>query len=384
MFDRQTIAKLQKFPTPFYYYDLEMLRKNLAALKNASSPYGYHVHYALKANADERVLQLISEAGLGADCVSGNEIIRALETGFPAAKIVFAGVGKTDEEIRFAIERDIHCLNCESIQELEVVNDLARQAGKIARIALRINPNLDAKTHRYITTGLEENKFGIYFSKIGEALEMLQKLTNVQFIGLHFHIGSQITDLTVFENLCLKVNEIRRWFREKNLPLAVLNLGGGLGVDYDHPDRKAIPDFHNYFQIFHRHLEVPPAQQIHFELGRSIVAQAGALISRVLYVKKGINTQFVVVDAGMTELIRPALYHASHKIDNLTSSKPKQKYDVVGPICESADYFGKGVELPETGRGDLIAIRTVGAYAQVMASQYNLRDLAKVVYSDEI
>lgn len=382
MFNQQIIAKLQKYSTPFYYYDLERLRENLALLKNAASSHGYHVHYALKANADERVLRLVSSSGLGADCVSGNEIKRALETGFPAAKIVFAGVGKTDDEIRFAIENDIYCLNCESIQELEVVNNIAGQAGKTARVALRINPNLDAKTHRYITTGLEENKFGIYFSKIGEALNVLQKLKNLKFTGLHFHIGSQISDLGVFKNLCLKVNEIHRWFREKNLQLTLLNLGGGLGVDYEHPDR--MPDFQNYFRIFHEYLKIPAHLQIHFELGRSIVAQAGALISRVLYIKQGISTQFVVVDAGMTELIRPALYHASHRIENLSSTKPGQTYDVVGPVCESADYFGKGVELPETQRGDLIAIRSAGAYARVMASQYNLRNLAKVVYSDEI
>jgi diaminopimelate decarboxylase len=381
--DQKEILRFKSLPTPFYYYNLDVLDKTLKVVVHESVKYNYHVHYALKANANDKILELIRSHGLGADCVSGNEIRKAAGSGFPSESIVFAGVGKSDDEINTAIDHDIFCFNCESLPEMEVINQIAAGRKRKVRIALRINPNINAKTHHYITTGLEENKFGINTWELEKVVESLSGLPNLKLTGLHFHIGSQITDLTVFKGLCLRVNEIQQWFHDHRIKLDHLNLGGGLGVDYVNPDQNLIPNFRSYFKIFHDFIETRPNQQIHFELGRSVVAQCGTLISKVLYVKQGINTNFVIIDAGMTELLRPALYQAYHKIENLTSfDEILGKYDVVGPICESSDCFGKLVMLPVTRRGDLIAIRTTGAYGEVMASQYNLRDLVRSYYSD--
>ena len=321
---------------------------------------------------------------MGADCVSGNEISKSIELGFSNNDIVFAGVGKSDDEIILGLKNDIFCFNCESLQELEVINQLAKQMGKIANVALRINPNVDAKTHYYITTGLEENKFGINQWELDEVLTKLITLDNIKLTGLHFHIGSQITDLEVFQGLCIRVNEIQQWLNEHNIDYEHINVGGGYGVDYQAPDNDSIPDFESFFEIFNDLLEYKPNQKIHFELGRTIVAHCGSLISKVLYIKKGINTTFAILDAGMTELLRPALYQSYHKIENLSSNGKHERYDVVGPICETSDTFGKLVLLPETKRGDIIAIRSTGAYGEVMSSSYNLRDRVKVVYSDEM
>lgn len=385
MFKQTTINKLQNIPTPFYYYDLEVLKDTLQQVKRESSKYNFSVHYALKANSNNPVLELINTYHLGADCVSGNEVKKAIECNFKHTHIVFAGVGKSDTEINYALEQDIFCFNCESLQELEVINELAKAKNKTARIALRIKPNVDANTHKYITTGLEENKFGIDFWELDLVVAKLKELKNIQLIGIHFHIGSQITDLSSFKNLCTRINEIQTWFDKKGIFIENINVGGGLGVDYHNPDAHLITDFAAYFKLFNDFLELRKNQKVHFELGRAIVAQCGTLISKVLYIKKGINIHFAILDAGMTELMRPALYQAYHKIENLTRSTNAalvQKYDVVGPICESSDCFGKAVDLPETFRGDLIAIRTAGAYGEVMSSAYNLRDKAKAIYSE--
>ncbi len=384
IFSDELIEKFSHIATPFYYYDLGLLEKNLVTLKQYNSSYGYKIHFALKANADMRILELIQHYGLGADCVSGNEVKCALEKGFSPDDIVFAGVGKTDQEIEFALRSNIHGLNCESLQELKVVHQIAANLDKRAPIALRINPNLEAHTHQYITTGLEENKFGINLIYLNDALDIIEKHPCLNLIGIHFHIGSQITDLNVYRQLCLKVNEVQKLLKDKGINIYHLNLGGGLGVNYQEPDAQLVPDYKSYFEVFKNHLDISDNKIIHLELGRSIVAQCGTLFTKVLYLKKGLQTQFVVVDAGMTELLRPALYQAYHKIENLSSKAPLQKYDVVGPVCESADYLGKSVYLSETKRGDVIAIRTVGAYAQVMASRYNMREPARVVYSDTI
>lgn len=382
MFSSATIQKFQSLKTPFYYYDLDVLERTLAAAAKASQPYSFHVHYAMKANTNTEILALINQYGFGADCVSGGEVQRAIDTGFSANKIVFAGVGKSDEEINLALQHDIFCFNAESVAELEVLDELAAKAGKTARVALRINPNVNANTHKYITTGLEENKFGINIWELDSVIELLKTLPNVELIGLHFHIGSQITDLSVFKNLCMRVNELNSYFRDKRVAIKVLNVGGGLGVNYHEPDAQAIPDFEAYFSLFNQFLEPFTGQEIHFELGRAMVAQCGSLITKVLYIKNGIKTNFAIVDAGMTELIRPALYQAYHKIESVSDEgEATEKYDVVGPICESSDCFGKAVALPLTKRGHLIAIRTTGAYGEVMASNYNLREHAPVVYS---
>jgi diaminopimelate decarboxylase len=381
-FNKDTIAGFEKIETPFYYYNLEILNDTLnALLLNAGNDF--QIHYALKANAHPTLLQKIRSAGLGADCVSGNEVKRAIECKFKSEEIVFAGVGKSDKEINFALDADIFCFNVESIAELIVINQLAINKNKIARVALRINPNVDAYTHKYITTGLEENKFGINPYEFDDVLNTIKNLSKIQLIGLHFHIGSQIRDLNVFKNLCLKVNEINLWFQRKNIKIQHLNLGGGLGIDYIKPNQNPIVDFESFFKIFKQFLEPLPKQKIHFELGRSIIAQCGSLISRVLYIKDGINTNFMILDAGMTELIRPALYQAFHKIENISqiNSENANKYDVVGPICESSDCFGKAVQMPLTKRGDLIAIRSAGAYGEVMSNHYNLRDAVQSVFS---
>lgn len=376
--------QLQRFEgeeTPFYCYDTGLLRQTVAACRSAAEKRGFHVHYALKANVNNELLKIIREGGFGADCVSGGEIAKALENNFPKEEIVFAGVGKSDREINYALDQDIFCFNVESVQELEVINELAGARNKKARIALRVNPNVDANTHRYITTGLEENKFGINSWEFKTVIEKLQAAEHLSCIGLHFHIGSQITDENAFKSLCVKVNEFRGWFADRGIHFKILNVGGGLGVDYHHPDAQPVVDFESHFSIFEQFLEREPGQEVHFELGRALVAQCGSLITRVLYIKKGVKTNFAVVDAGMTELIRPALYHAYHKIDNI--SRPGAEtvsYDVVGPICESSDCFGKEVALPETQRGDLLAIRTAGAYGEVMTSSYNLRPRVQPIF----
>ena len=381
MFTPEIIAQFSNTPTPFYHYDLKVLEQTLAALKNEAEQYKYHVHYALKANSNNTILNTIKQFGLGADCVSGNEILKAIECGYDNSKIAFAGVGKSDQEINIGLDHDIFCFNCESLPEIEVINELAANKNKVANIALRINPNVNAKTHHYITTGLEENKFGINMWELENVLKALKGFEHIKLIGLHFHIGSQIIDLSVFKGLCIRVNEIQEWFITHNIIVDHINVGGGLGVDYENPDSNLIPDFKSYFGLFNQFLKLQPNQQLHFELGRAIVAQCGNLISKVLYIKNGVNTNFAIVDAGMTELLRPALYQATHKIENLSSTAPTQKYDVVGPVCESSDCFGKAIDLPETKRGDLIAIRTAGAYGEVMANGYNLRELNKEVFS---
>lgn len=379
------LEKLNSFETPFYFYDTALLQDTLDICKKEADRYGYHVHYALKANTSDYLLKIIRDKGLGADCVSGNEVRKAVETGFDKKDIVFAGVGKSDKEIRYALSQDIFSFNCEGLQELEVLNDLAGSMQTKARIALRINPNVSANTHHYITTGLEENKFGINPWEFDQVLSLLKRLPNVELTGLHFHIGSQINDLEAFKNLCIRVNEFSRWFEDRQYILPHLNVGGGLGVNYQHPHSEPIPDFASYFKVFSTFLEPKPHQKIHFELGRSLIAQCGVLISKVLFIKTGIQKNFCILDAGMTELIRPALYQAYHKIENLSSlSESKLKYDVVGPVCESSDCFGKAITLPETKRGDLIGIYTAGAYGEVMSSYYNLRDKAKAIYSDQL
>ena len=384
MLTKEIISKFSQIETPFYYYDIKLLQNTLDEIVQESLKKNYKLHYALKANSNDRILQIISNAGLGADCVSGNEITKAVSTGFKSSELVFAGVGKSDKEILTGLTNDILCFNVESKQELEVINSIAISLNKIANVALRINPNINANTHHYITTGLEENKFGINIWELSQVLDLISSLMNIKLIGLHFHIGSQVTDLDVYKGLCLRINEIQKWFSDRNFRFEYLNAGGGLGINYESPDSEPIPDFKSYFEVFEKFLERFPDQQVHFEIGRAIVGQCGSLISKVLYVKEGINTNFIILDAGMTELIRPALYQSYHKIENLTSHGKANRYDVVGPICESSDTFAKYFFLPETERGNLIAIRSTGAYGEVMSSEYNLRDKIQSYFSDQI
>lgn len=379
------IDKFREMETPFYFYDTKVLRDTLNCVNNEAKKYGnYIVHYAVKANANAKVLSIIRENYLGADCVSGGEIRAAIKAGFPASKIVFAGVGKADWEINLGLDYGIFCFNVESIPELEVINELAGAKGKIASIALRVNPNVGAHTHANITTGLKENKFGINLEDLDNVLDAVNALPNVKLLGLHFHIGSQILDMGDFVGLCNRVNEIQERMYQRRIIVEHINVGGGLGIDYQHPNRQSIPDFAAYFATFHKHLKLRPSQTLHFELGRSIVGQCGSLISKVLYVKQGANKQFAILDGGMTDLIRPALYQAYHKIENITSEEPTEKYDVVGPICESSDVFGKALDINKVKRGDLFALRSAGAYGEIMASGYNCRALPQGYTSDEL
>ena len=379
------VNKFRELETPFYHYDVNVLRETLSCINKEAGKYNnFCVHYAVKANANHKVLTIIRESGLGADCVSGGEIRAAIKAGFPTNKIVYAGVGKTDWEINLGLDYDIFCFNVESVPELEIINELASAKGKTARVAFRINPNVGAHTHANITTGLAENKFGISMEDMDKVIDMAGTLPHVKFVGLHFHIGSQILDMGDFVALCNRVNELQEKLYARQIIVEHINVGGGLGIDYAHPNRQAIPNFTEYFATYHKHLKLRPQQTLHFELGRAVVGQCGSLISKVIYVKQGANKQFAILDAGMTDLIRPALYQAYHKIENITSEEPMETYDVVGPICESSDVFGKAIDLNKAHRGDLFALRSAGAYGEIMASAYNCRALPKGYTSEEL
>lgn len=380
------VEKFESLDTPFYYYDVNLLKETLSAVASEAAKYdGFHVHYAIKANFNPRLLRVVAESGIGADCVSGGEVLAAIAAGIPASKVVFAGVGKTDKEIAASLDAGIFCFNVESLPEIEAIEALAAERGVVAQIAIRVNPNVAAHTHANITTGLAENKFGVNYEQLNDVIDCVEAKEHLKLVGLHFHIGSQILDINDFVALCDKVNELQRMLKEtRGLVLPNINVGGGLGVRYDAPDEYPVPDFAHYFETYAKCLHRYEGQQVHFELGRSIVAQCGSLITRVTYVKKGTRKQFVIVDAGMNDLLRPALYGAHHNIENLSSSAVEEIYDVVGPVCESSDVFDKDIQLPETRRGDFLAMRTAGAYGEAMAFGYNCRALPGAVFSDEI
>ena len=378
-------TKFHSINTPFYYYDTDILRRTLNAIHSEVDKYeNYKVHYAIKANANPKILNIICQSGFGADCVSGGEINSAITVGCSASKIVYAGVGKSDWEINLGLDKEIFCFNVESIEEIKVINELAKKKNKIAKIAFRINPDIGAHTHVNIKTGLAENKFGISITDIRKIIAQVALMENIKVIGLHFHIGSQIIDMGDFIALCNRINELQDDLAQNHFLASHINVGGGLGINYEHPNREPTPNFHSYFDTYRRHLKLRNEQSLHFELGRSIVGQCGSLITRVLYVKKGMHKQFIIVDAGMTDLIRPALYQAYHKIENISSDEEMRTYDVVGPICESSDVFAKSIDLNTTHRGDLIAIRSAGAYGEVMASRYNCRNLPQGYITEEI
>lgn len=368
------ISEFKNIRTPFYYYDRGLLRDTLDTIRTEAGKSGnFVIHYAIKANYNKEILREIAMAGLGADCVSGGEISAALDAGFKACDIVFAGVGKSDEEILLALSAGIGRFNVESLEELRIIRELAQKEGKVADISLRINPDIGAHTHANITTGLAENKFGINLEQMENVLREAMEMPNIRYCGLHFHIGSQITDMDDFKALCNRINEIARKFARLGLPLGDINVGGGLGIEYQHPNHLPMADFKSYFDVFRKLL--PQNITVHFELGRSIVAPCGSLISRVLYVKEGTTRRFAIIDGSMTELIRPALYGAYHRIENISSTEAEELYDVVGPVCESSDVFGKAVSLDKCHRGDFIAIRSAGAYGESMASCYNCHRL---------
>ena len=311
------ITQLKDIQTPCYLYDMKLLADTLAAIQGETAGHdNYHVHYAIKANANPAILQAIAAAGFGADCVSGGEIEAAMRAGFKAEDIAFAGVGKADWEIQLALEQGIGMFNVESIEELEVINELATAMNKTARVSFRINPNVGAHTHAHITTGKAENKFGIDMEDMVMVIRKTETMPLITFTGLHFHIGSQLLVMDDFVALCSRVNELQDILDAEGISVPNINVGGGLGIDYDEPDSHPIPNFRAYFDTFKQGLRLREGQQLHFELGRAMVGQMGSLLTRVLYVKHGKQKQFVIVDAGFTDLIRPALYGAHHKIEN--------------------------------------------------------------------
>lgn len=386
MTTKYPVEAFKEIETPFYYYNVELLKATTSKVLEEAAKYSnFHVHYAIKANFNPRLLEIIKKEGLGADCVSGGEVRAALEAGIEPAKIVFAGVGKTDKEISFALDAGIFCFNIESEAEVEAIERLAAERGTVTRVAIRVNPNVGAHTHSNITTGRAENKFGINYEQLDEIIDLIESMEHIELIGLHFHIGSQILVMDDFIALCSRINELQELLKEnRNMVLPHINVGGGLGIRYDAPDKYPIPDFELYFATYANSLNLYPGQQLHFELGRSIVAQCGTLITRATYIKHGTCKKFIIVDAGMNDLIRPALYDAYHRIENLTSYKEDDVYDIVGPICESSDVFCKDRKIPVTERGDILAIRSAGAYGEAMAFGYNCREIPKAVLSTDI
>ena len=383
MFNSELTQKLTKLKTPFYFYDLDLLDKTILSLKE-SLDANYSIYYAIKANNNSKIIKLIKDHDLGIDAVSGEEINKSLNNSIKPKKIVFAGVGKTKDEIIFAIRKKIYLFNCESFDEISLIDKISNELNVKTKIAIRLNPNIDSRSHKYIKTGMFDSKFGIQIDHLAEILEKIKKLNHIDLKGYHFHLGSQIDDLGVFRKLCKVSNEMNIYLKNKNFNITDINLGGGLGINYKEPDLNLIPDFKSYFQIFKRNLIYFDNQKIHFELGRSIVGQSGSLFSSILYLKKSFNKHFIIIDAGMTELIRPALYNAQHHIENLSSSKKENKYDIVGPLCESSDTFAKDYYLNQSKIGDLIVIRSTGAYGEVMSSNYNLRKKVNAYYSNEL
>ncbi len=386
MLSSRITEKLQNIRTPFYLYDMELLRETIQRIKSITAPHNYVVHYAMKANYDPRLLGCIRDAGLGVDCVSGGEVQHAIELGFDPSGVVFEGVGKRDDEIEYAINQGIFMINCESRNEIEVINEIAKKCGKTVEIGLRLNPNIDAKTNEHLTTGRSDCKFGISRIELDEVFEMQGQLQNIRIIGLHFHIGSQVQDLNIYSEQCRKAMELYEWFVGKGYDISVVNMGGGLGVDYQNPDENPVADFETYFGVFAQNFKTPEGVTVHFELGRSVVCQCGELISRVLYNKVNESrNKFAIIDAGMTELIRPALYGAVHSIENLCGKDRQQEsYVIAGNVCESSDTFAYDLTLPELRRGDLVSIKSTGAYGAAMASRYNLHEIPQALYSDDI
>ena len=389
---RSLLEKLKKYPTPYYYYNTTLLNQTIDEIIRLSKEHDLKIHFSLKSNFNEKVVNLFaSHPEIGADCVSGGEVEFALQK-FPKDKIVFAGIGKTDEEIENAVNNSIFCINVESFEELENLNDICNRLKKPVNFGVRINPNIEAHTHEKIITGNNETKFGIYIDECEkefyDKIEEIFKKTNpnyqyLNFIGLHFHIGSQILNFTDYVRLCKKIDKYVDGLNKRNISITYLNLGGGLGIDYDEPTVNPMADFEGYFNTYLTNLtclqKVGPNYNqnkkitLHFELGRSMIAQSGLLISKVIYVKKGIKKSFAILDAGMNDLIRPAMYGALHQIERVEPSNELAEYDVVGPICESSDVFAKNYTMDKLDKNDYVIIRSAGAYGESMASRYNFR-----------
>lgn len=358
--------------TPCYIYSHATLIRHVRAYDSAFKNVPHLIAFAMKANSNLAILRLMAKEGCGVDIVSGGELFRALKAGVPASKIVFAGVGKNAEEIRDALKADILMFNVESSAEIHALNDVAASMGKKARVALRINPDIDPKTHPYISTGLKKSKFGIAADRAVEEFALASSLGHIEVIGVHAHIGSQLTDVTPFVESLKKVIKLVETLKAQGINIRYLNIGGGLGITYSDETPPLPQELADALSPLVKDLDLT----LVMEPGRVIVGNAGILVTKALYEKIGETKRFIIVDAAMNDLIRPSLYSAYHDIRPVSEvllTRPKHAVDVVGPICESGDFLAKDRTLPEVKPGDLLAIMSAGAYGFVMASNYNSR-----------
>ncbi len=378
--DVDLAALAETVGTPFYVYSAATLRRHVRVMREAFAGIPTLLAYAMKANSNQAVLTLLAKEGAGADVVSGGELERALAAGIPPEKIVFSGVGKTVAEMRRGLALGISCFNLESEPELERLNDVALAMGKVAPVSVRVNPDVDAGTHAKISTGRKGDKFGIPFARAHEVYARIAALAGVRAIGVDMHIGSQITDMTPFENAFALLAQLVNDLRADGHRISHVDVGGGLGIPYHH-DEAAPPDPRAYAEVVKRHL-APLGVSLVIEPGRLIVGNAGILVTRVEYVKEGAKT-FVIVDAAMNDLIRPTLYEAHHDIQPVVhSNRPRVRADIVGPVCETGDYLARDRKIEGVTEGDLLAVMTAGAYGAVMASTYNSRPLVPEVLVD--
>lgn len=383
----------ERFGTPLYVYSKNQITKNIGSLLKAFAVIpNSRILYALKANSNVEILKHIRSTGVGADTVSAGEIFLALKCGFPPISISFAGVGKCDTDIDYALERKIGTIIIESVEELKVVSKRAANLGQTARVTFRVNPDVDAHTHPHISTGLKENKFGIPIEKARDVIRLARTLKNVDFLGLHCHIGSQITEVAPFEEAADSLRKLVMELKRESIRVRQIDLGGGIGVRYVNAIRhKLLPEegkkahsinLNDLAKVIKKKLVFPNCELV-MEPGRFIVAESGLLLTRVLYRKRISERGFVVVDAGMNDMMRHALYSAYHQIVPVEIQRRKrQTVDVVGPICESTDVFAIQRSMPETKRGDLLAIMTTGAYGYSISSNYNSRPRPAEVFVD--
>ncbi len=362
---------VKKAGTPLYIYSHKTFLKHLNAYKNAFNGYNHTICFALKANSNGAILRLLAKNGSGADVVSGGELFLALKAGIPAEKIVYAGVGKTDDEIAFALKSRILMFNVESSDELKAINRVAARLGVSAPIALRVNPDIDPKTHPYISTGLKESKFGIPIEDALEHYRFAKRLSNIEILGIHKHIGSQITKVRPFVDALKKVLILADNLQRSGINIKHLDVGGGLGIDYNNDSPPNPEDLSKAI--------LPLLKKYNFNLiiiepGRSIAGNAGILVTKALYLKHHPKKEFVIVDAGMNDLIRPSLYNSFHNILPVRkNSRKKINVDIVGPICESGDFLGKNRKINRVMQGELLAVMSAGAYGFTMSSTYNSR-----------
>ncbi|VEJ09462.1 diaminopimelate decarboxylase [Actinobacillus delphinicola] len=369
-----------EYGTPLYLYSQKQLIQNWRAFDTSFAVLNtaprHLVCFAVKANSNLAILKTLAQLGSGFDIVSGGELARVLKAGGDANKVVFSGVGKRDDEILMALKAGIKCFNVESEQELYRIHSIAQQENLIARISFRINPNIDAHTHPYISTGLSENKFGITVDEALRLYDLAHRLSHIQVVGIDCHIGSQLTDLSPFKEAALKVRHMIDTLICRGIPLKHVDFGGGLGVSYD---GKSVPSIQDYVKILVEVMQDYPELEILIEPGRAICADAGILVTKVEYIKKHGTKYFAIVDTGMHQMIRPALYHAEMRIIEVNQMvRPSQCYDVVGPICESSDFLGKNRKL-QIQQGDLLAMLDAGAYGAAMSSAYNSQVAASEV-----